>query len=152
VRWIRPDGSLEQVVRWPAAPQPATDDLLRAYLEELRVSLRRVNPGMSGADLDRFVDEQAARYALAPGTSLPLWLRLTGDAVGRIWLTEFTPTPMRGVQRYTVLNGDGAWLGSVTMPPRFRLLDANAQAVLGVQRDDDDVEHIVVYPLVAVQP
>lgn len=149
LRWIRPDGSLEQVVRWPATPASATDGLLATYLEELRAMLRRANPDMGAAEFDRFMDEQAARFGLPAGTPLPLWLRLTGDAEGRVWLADFTPTPMRAVPRYTVLDADGLWLGTVTMPPRFRLLDANATAVLGVQRDEDDVEHLVVYPLSA---
>jgi hypothetical protein len=38
------------------------------------------------------------------------------------------------------------------MPDGFRLLDANAEAVLGVQRDEDDVEHIAVYRLVPARP
>ena len=147
LRWIRPDGSVAQIVRWPATPTPATDGLLAAYLDDLRTMLRRANPDMSAAEFDRFFDEQAARFALPAGTPLPLWLRLTGDVEGRLWLAEFTPTPRRAVPRYTVLDADGQWLGTVTMPPRFRLLDANATAVLGVQRDEDDVEHIVVYPV-----
>ena len=152
LRWIRPDGSVAQSVRWPAPPQRATEDLLVEYLDEMRVSLRRANPGLSAADFDRFIAEQSARFALDPGAPLPLWISLDGDAVGRLWLSEFTPTPRRAVPRYSVIGADGSWLGSVVMPPKFRLLDANAQAVLGVQRDDDDVEHIVVYPLVRVQP
>lgn len=147
LRWIRPDGSLEQVVRWPATPALATDGLLAEYLEELRAMLRRANPDMGTAEFDQFMGQQAARFGLPAGTPLPLWVQLTGDAEGRLWLAEFTPTPLRAVPRYTVLDADGLWLGTVTMPPGFRLLDANATAVLGVQRDEDDVEHIVVYPL-----
>jgi hypothetical protein len=152
LRWVRSDGSVAQAVRWPATPEPVTDDLLAAFLDAQRESLRRGNPGMAGAELERFLDEEAARYALPPGATRPLWLHLTGDAVGRVWLTEFTPTPLRAVPRYTVLAADGTWLGSVTMPDGFRLLDANAEAVLGVQRDEDDVEHIAVYRLVVSQP
>ena len=150
LRWIRPDGSLEQVVRWPATPALATDGLLAEYLEDLRARLRRANPDMGTAEFDQFMGQQAARFGLPAGTPLPLWVQLTGDAEGRVWLAEFTPTPLHAVRRYTVVDVDGQLLGSVSMPPRFRMLDANATAVLGVQRDDDDVENIVVYPVTSM--
>ena len=150
LRWIRPDGSLEQIVRWPATPALATDGLLAEYLEDLRAKLRRANPDMGTAEFDQFMGQQAARFGLPAGTPLPLWVQLTGDAEGRVWLAEFTPAARRAVSQYTVLEADGRWLGTVTMPPRFRMLGANATAVLGVQQDGDDVAHIVVYPVTSL--
>ncbi len=55
---------------------------------------------------------------------------------------------MAGVGRYFAIDPSGEWLGAVNMPARFRLLDASEQYVLGVQRDEFDVEHIAAYELV----
>ena len=47
-----------------------------------------------------------------------------------------------------VISPDGEWLGQVEAPPRFRILDVTGGLVLGVLRDEMDVENVVVYELV----
>ena len=37
-------------------------------------------------------------------------------------------------------------------PPRFRILDVAAGLVLGVARDETDVESVVVYELISLGP
>ena len=49
---------------------------------------------------------------------------------------------------YSVIAPDGEWLGTVEAPPGFRMLDVAGGLVLGVARDEMDVESVVVYELI----
>ena len=51
---------------------------------------------------------------------------------------------------YTVISPDGSWLGHVETPPKLRILDVTGGFVLGVLRDEMDVENVVVYELVGL--
>ena len=53
-----------------------------------------------------------------------------------------------GASPYTVIPPDGEWLGTVEAPPGLRILDVTGGLVLGVERDNLDVERVVVYELV----
>jgi hypothetical protein len=52
-----------------------------------------------------------------------------------------TPTAWR------VFDPSGIWLGTVTLPARFNPMDIGKDYVLGLWRDEDDVEHIRIYRL-----
>ena len=39
------------------------------------------------------------------------------------------------------MDAEGTWLGNVAIPDRFTVSDITMQAVLGVWRDELDVEH-----------
>ena len=73
---------------------------------------------------------------------------LHGDDEGWVWLAHFDPAGNRaGVPGYTVIGPGGEWLGVLESPKSFRLLDVAGGRVLGVFKDDLDVEHVVVYEL-----
>jgi hypothetical protein len=47
-----------------------------------------------------------------------------------------------------VFDPAGVYLGDVEMPERFRVFQIGADFVLGQWRDEDDVEHVRLYPLI----
>jgi hypothetical protein len=47
----------------------------------------------------------------------------------------------------TVFASDGTWLGTVELPPRFTPWHIGRDFVVGVWRDDFDVEHVQLYAL-----
>jgi hypothetical protein len=49
--------------------------------------------------------------------------------------------------RIRVFERDGKWLGDVTMPERFLPHEIGADYAIGVTRDDDGVETVVLYAL-----
>lgn len=49
---------------------------------------------------------------------------------------------------WQVFDREGRWLAAVRTPPRFRIHQVGDDHLLGVWRDEDEVEHIRVYPLV----
>ena len=47
-----------------------------------------------------------------------------------------------------VISPNGEWLGRVDAPPDLRILDVAGGRVLGVLKDEMDVESVVVYELI----
>ena len=67
--------------------------------------------------------------------------------LGNLWVEEFR-RPGGDQRRWTVSDSDGVMLGTLTMPTEFRLLSAGEDLVLGMWRDDLDVEHVQMYELI----
>ena len=72
----------------------------------------------------------------------PAFQRMLVDPAGAVWLQLY-----RGLsevdlpQEWLVLAVDGTWLGTVEAPDRFSVTDITIETVLGVWRDELDVEH-----------
>jgi hypothetical protein len=49
--------------------------------------------------------------------------------------------------RWTVFDPEGRMLGTVATPARFRVFSIGTDYVLGVWRDDMDVEHVRLFTL-----
>lgn len=148
VAWRRPDGTVSQIVRWRAEAAPLTEELLEGLEAGFRAGNRLANPGAGEADIDRMTSDDMARYHAVIGGPMPLFSTPFGDSEGRVWLPSFRPGGRAAeIPDYTVISADGEWLGTVEVPPRFRILDVAGGLVLGVQLDDMDVENVVVYEL-----
>ena len=58
------------------------------------------------------------------------------------------PNPLpETATRWRVYSAGGDAIANVTLPPRFYLLEAGADYVAGVTKDDDDLEVVLVYSL-----
>jgi hypothetical protein len=152
VTWRSSDGAIRQVVRWKATPIYPTQAHLDAYAERQAASARALNPGMPRDRLEASIRQQRERFEVDTSQPFPLFTGARGDGQGGVWLSGF-PTdvagPSEGPAHWSVIAPDGRWLGSVTLPDRFRLLDVSADRVLGVLRDELDVESVAVF---RVQP
>lgn len=75
--------------------------------------------------------------------------QLVVDASGAIWLRNAVGPVLRDplAQRWTVLSADGSWLGSVTTPRRLEVHQITADRIIGVWRDENDVEYVRIYRL-----
>ena len=148
--WRLPDGTVTQIVRWQAGTAaPLTEDLLVGFEAGYRDGNRRANPRASDADIDRMTAADMASYHAVLGHTMPLFNTPIGDAGGRIWLPAYLPGGRQvTAPNYTVISADGQWLGTVEAPPGLRILDVAGGLVLGVLRDEMDVESVVVYELV----
>ena len=148
VTWRLSDGTVTQIVRWQAESVQLTEELLEPVDAKHLKSLRLHSPNLSDAQIAELAEEHMAVYHASVGRPLPLFGAAFADAEGRVWLPsynaggEFTAVPP-----YTVIAADGAWLGNVEAPPRFRILDVAYGLVLGVELDEMDVESVVVYEL-----
>jgi hypothetical protein len=50
--------------------------------------------------------------------------------------------------RWIVFDSDGRWLGAVEVPPNGRVSEIGADYVLGVWRDELDVERVQMFELI----
>ncbi|MFN8570999.1 MAG: hypothetical protein U0132_03010 [Gemmatimonadaceae bacterium] len=100
--------------------------------------------------------EEAARTE-AFADVLPAFGRLVAARTGELWVSDSRPEDsMVGFQaaaptatsHWRVFGPKGVEVGDVTLPARFFLYDAGTDWVLGVSRDDDDVERVVMLRLV----
>ena len=146
ITWRLPDGTLAQIVRWRPGPNLLTGELLE-HGEAYNRMIGWLNYGVSEARLEEIVQGDMARYRAMIGQPIPLFGSPFADADGNVWLPSYRPAYPEEGSPYTVISPDGAWLGQVDTPPRFRILDVTGGLVLGVLRDEMDLENVVVYGL-----
>jgi hypothetical protein len=128
----RADGTPERIVRRAVEPVPVRG----AYLD----SLRRVRTAEYGAGSGRELDR------IDVPERLPAFERLLVDDGGHLWVQR-TAWPGAVQPEWDVFDADGVMLGTVHMPAGFRATHVGAGFVLGVWKDEDDVEYVRMYGL-----
>lgn len=137
IRAYEPDGSLVLIVRVIGADLSITQELLDAALD---ARLREVRPERRHAmrAFLREADRPAAR---------PAYGEFLIDPEGSLWVAAYVISDGAARDWY-VFSADGRWLSTVRMPVGFRLLAVGDRWLLGVARDDLDVEYVRLHPLV----
>ena len=148
VTWSLPDGTVTQIVRWRAEPVRLTEELLEPVEAYERMSNRVDYSDLPDSRIEEFTREGMSWYYAMIGQPMPLYGSPFADADGNVWLPSYRLAYPEEGSPYTVISSDGEWLGKVEAPPRFRILDVAGGLVLGVLRDEMDVENVVVYGLV----
>ncbi len=149
VTWHLPDGTVAQIVRWQAEPDLLTEEWLEPFEAEHRMSVRMQNPSLPDDLIAAIVRRNLAAYEASIGRPLPRFGTPFADAEGRVWLPSYKPGgEPNSVPPYIVISSDGEWLGTVEAPSGFRILDVAGGLVLGAEKDDMDVESVVVYELI----
>ena len=125
-------GNLVRILRIPGYPLDLSDAQVAA---ERAARLEAVPEGMP-AFLRRMVEDFPT-----PATR-PAYSDLLVDPSGAVWLQLHRGTSEQDQpQEWQVLDADGTWLGTVGIPDRFTVSDITMETVLGVWRDELDVEH-----------
>ena len=84
---------------------------------------------------------ETAEKTPASGTR-PAYSKIIVDPSGAVWLQQYRgESEATEPERWLVLADDGTWLGTVEVPDRFRIVDIEMDAVLGVWYDELDVQH-----------
>ncbi|MEQ9400970.1 MAG: hypothetical protein RJQ04_17515 [Longimicrobiales bacterium] len=124
-------GDSRRIVRAPVLDRGLTP----REIEAERAAMMR--PGTS-ARVREVVDRLPAQE-LRPG-----YRDLQVDAEGAVWLEAYRSPRLEADDpaEWHVFDPDGAWLGTVSTPARFRVLDIGRDYVLGVRRDSLDVERV----------
>lgn len=136
-------------------------DASRPVNAAMRERLRNARSGV-GADgsqrlrgSQRTTREGAARE-LQFARTLPEFSKLLVGRDDRLWVRIAAPedyfprwggSPASGESRWRLFDRAGKPAGEVVLPTGFDLFDAGADWVLGVQWDEDDAEHVVMYRL-----
>ncbi|MGH7574886.1 MAG: 6-bladed beta-propeller [Longimicrobiales bacterium] len=72
---------------------------------------------------------------------LPAYSALHIDRIGNLWVERYR-VHRDDPQRWAVFDSEGAYLGTLDLPARFEVHEIYDDAVLGVWRDDADVQHV----------
>jgi hypothetical protein len=151
VRCLHPDGGVQQIIRRDVAVQPVT----KAARDAVIAARRKPAPadGLHGPI------PAARREQLALSTpfaaSFPAYGWITGGRDGELWVGDFVleqhtrpywePVPASAMRRWNVFDRDGGWLATIDIPARFAIKETGRDYVLGVTRDDDGVESVIMY-------
>lgn len=135
---------------------------VRSTSGRLLRSIRAHQPGepVTRAHLDRYRHEYLAGIErgeqprlerilarLPIPATFPAHGRMLVDAESNLWVAAYhRPGDDRPV--WNVFDPRGRWLGPVTTPGRLRVTAIGGGIVLGVGRDEQDVEKVLVYQLV----
>lgn len=134
-------GKLVRIVRWSAERRAVT----RALLDQYRAHELE---GEGDPNERRRVEQFLAEAPVAD--TLPVYQSLLVDDSGHLWVEAYRP-PWEREPTWEVFAPDGRWLGRIRTPVRLRILHIGGDFVLGRWRDENDVEHVRLYPLVRRQ-
>ena len=151
VRLISPrDGATTAVFRREVAPREATNALFELHLDGI-VEIAFADPDQ--VEPERVAGLRRMWRGRLRAPHLPVLRSVHVDAAGHLWLQPYyvagaEPPP------FEILAPDGAWLGSVTLPPRLHrafiqyqapYMDIGDDYVLGVWTDELDVQYVRMY-------
>jgi hypothetical protein len=131
-------GELIRSIRVPEEDLRLTPERLEAYRAWARA--RGEERGISGPEIEAGLAE-----VRIPET-LPAYGAFLIDSDGNLWVERYdfdyaAPT------RWAIFAPDGRLVGPVELPARFQPMHIAGGLVIGRQRDDLDVESLVVYPI-----
>jgi hypothetical protein len=131
-------GQLVRIIRVQRSNAPLTQQHIDAYLEETA----------SGIEDPRRRNEFVATQREMPhAPTLPAYAEMLVDAERNLWVADYRH-PGEPRVRWTVFDPDGRMLGTIQLPPGLRITDIGADYVVGIGRDDFNVERVVMYRLV----
>ena len=134
IRAFRADGTLERILRRPVDRRPVEPaEVERLKTQELTETEERWR---------KTVED---KWKSAPvATHHPAFANMTVDADGALWVEEPKITA-DDPGKASVFDPDGRLLGSVALPGNFRITEIGRDYVLGVWKDESDLEHVRKY-------
>jgi hypothetical protein len=131
-----PSGMLSRIIRLTDADLRVTrDDVERAREQRL-----------ASVPEERRTDMRAHLDAMDVPATRPAYGRLLVDSDGDLWVGDYAPYPEDPIL-WHVFDAAGRLVTALHVPARFRVFDIGGNWILGVWRDDFDVEHVRLYRL-----
>jgi 6-bladed beta-propeller protein len=139
------DGALQTLARAKQKAAKLTPSDIAAHRKEV-LAVMEAQPMFRGIP-EALKSQIKARTEQAqyPAT-LPFFGTLLADPDGNLWAQE-AAAPTRKAQRFAVLDSSGRWLGTVTLPADFLPTSVTRDALYGIWKDADEVEHVRGYRL-----
>lgn len=132
IRRFAADGTLEMIIRFEARPPAAISAADRTAVRDS--FMLGINPA-SAPRFERWLGE--VPY---PPTR-PIAQAVVGGTEGSVWLQEGA-APAGGLERWSIFGADGTWLQRVDLPAGTVPLEIGADYLLGLWRDELDVEFV----------
>jgi hypothetical protein len=133
-----PDGKLVRLIRWTGGDRAVTAADVERFKEE------RVREA-SDANEQRREREHVAQLPFAE--EFPAYSDLRADRTGNLWVRAFDRPGYEGLARWLLFDSEGRMMGEVLTPEDLWILEIGDDYVLGVGRDEFDVEHVRMYRL-----
>lgn len=137
IRAFRPDASLARIVRFDRSPRAVTADMVSAFVDEQVADARDENEART---LRTFYAEMPTPETVPP---YELFAR---DELDNLWIGEYL-LPDQQSRTWTLADSAGNAIGRITTPPRTVPLDIGPDWLLGVTRDEFDVESVTLWRL-----
>jgi hypothetical protein len=142
---VRIDGSPPDSIRIGPEPPPITESMIDERERLLREDFER-RPAFYEGGLQNLSDD-------AYPERQPAFNRVFVDRVGRIWIGDWTLhesayQSLPEGKRYRIHDSDGMLIATITLPPESRIMWADADEVLLIERDSLDVQYVRIYGLV----
>lgn len=138
IRVYRPDGTPVRLLRWEAPGRA----LRSAVVEREKEWIRRSHDN----DFSRPHIERIFREVPLP-ESLPAFSSFQVDSEGHLWVKEHRNSWDEGDAEWLIFAGDGRMTARIHLPDRFRPMHTGADFILGVARDEFDVEEVRLHRL-----
>jgi hypothetical protein len=146
VRVIEPGGAPLPDIAWQPGPQPSVDETLRTVIDT----------AVARAPGDRFAGRAYLEAAPVP-QQLPVYWGMIADSEGFLWIRPYEPlehaAALGGLRnpgeggRWIVFAPDGSQVTEIDVPADLQPVSITRDAVVGIHRDDLDVESVRVYAL-----
>lgn len=124
------EGQLLKISRIDREPRPMPQELISEWEEQIRA----LPP-----------DAAIMRRAIPLPEFLPAHEEILVDPIGNVWMSGYEV--LDEDPKWQVFDSFGRWLGEVTVPAGGRITEVGADYLVGVWRDDLDVETVRVYGL-----
>jgi hypothetical protein len=148
IRVFSGDGGLVRDIRWDPGPRPAPDAALRIAIDG----------AASRAPEGQAESRRAQLEGFPPPQRVPAFWDFLVDDLGFIWVRPYDPArhvfdgmgggagPGRG-GGWLILSPEGAVLDTVVVPDALEPMQITRDAVVGIVRDELDVQHVHVHPV-----
>ncbi len=134
--WNR-DGKMIRLIRWIAAPRPVDGPGIEKFKEDFLVRLE-------GSAQEEFWNGWLRDVPFPD--FMPTFDKLLVDRTGHLWVREYQPS-WEDSQIWSTFTPEGRWLGEVGVPSALAITDIGADYILGIWRDEMDVEYVRMYSL-----
>ena len=136
IRVLGTDGTLETLIRRPIMNPAVAEEDVAGYRDILREEAVQWGPAL----------EEIQREMVFPET-MPAFGKIMVDATGCLWVADCDWHEDDDQYRWAVFDPDGRLLGKVAVPNGGSVREIGADYVLGVWRDELDVEQVRLYRL-----
>jgi hypothetical protein len=130
-------GELNRIIRLDQELLPFTDDDIDRYIEEQVAE---------AADLDEAREIRSSFNDFTWPETLAAFLSFEADPLGCLWVEE-ARVPGDEVPIWTVFDAQGALQARVSLPEGVELLEVGEDYILGLVRDELDVEYVQTFRL-----
>ena len=131
------DGELLRIIRWAGEPRPVTSDVIARYRSEQ----------LEQADTPEFRQSvESMLEGLVFPEHIPVYQSLLVDTEDHLWVERYRTT-WEDERRWWVFDPSGRWMGEAPVPTDLDIREVGSDYVLGVRRDESNVERVVVYGL-----